>query len=229
MDPNPALPGEVTNLLDHEAKLVADAIQHFRAVALAATVRVSNRSTVGEAAANRLRMETEAAGLIKTAEDMLTLTRRIRELWVIGPLRKPGEGDAEAETRIRDAVVPVAGLLDGQRAQARQRLLGPHGTYRLTATGGPPPPAPPSTAAPATGAPSAPAPSAVTTAAATTGTATATAPTGPEGGVQPPLGSTTAAQTIAGGAEAGPGVAATAGGGTNTGTNATATAQLNQT
>lgn len=133
MDAGPARQGEVTNLLDHEAKLIADMLQHYRAIALSATVRVSNRSTVGEAAANRLRMETEATGLIQTAEDLLSLTRRIRELWIIGPLRKPGEGDAEAETRIRNEVVPVAQLLDTEHVARRQRLMGPHGTYKASA------------------------------------------------------------------------------------------------
>lgn len=73
---------------------------------------------------------------IKSAEDLLQLTRLLRELWTIGPLRKPGEGEQEAEARIESEVGQVVGLLNRMREQSRQQLVSKgsgHGKYVVAA------------------------------------------------------------------------------------------------
>lgn len=68
----------------------------------------------------------------------MQLTRLIRELWVTGPLRKPGEGEQEAEAIIGNEVGDVVRLLNELREQSRQRLIsesGGNGTY-VAATAG---------------------------------------------------------------------------------------------
>lgn len=127
------------DLLDRESQLIAQYMQHASALVMAATARVSNRSTIGEAAANRLRIDAEVAGLLRTAENMCTLTRRIRELWIVGALRASGAGDAEAESKIRSDVAPLLAQLEGMQQATRTRDLGRYGTYQATATGGPVP------------------------------------------------------------------------------------------
>lgn len=65
---------------------------------------------------------------IKSVENLLSLTRRIRELWIVGPLRKPGEGDRTEET-IESEVQKVVGILNQLRANKRQQLVSEGGGY----------------------------------------------------------------------------------------------------
>lgn len=65
---------------------------------------------------------------IKSVENLLSLTRRIRELWIVGPLRKPGEGDRTEET-IDSEVQKVVGILNQLRANKRQQLVSEGGGY----------------------------------------------------------------------------------------------------
>lgn len=118
-----------TNLLDREGRIIAEILERFRNVMLVSTERVSNKSNPGQSAFSSMRMSIEAQGLIKSTEELLTLTRQLRELWVVGPLRKPGEGEAEAAASIDDSVEQVVGLLNELRQKSRQDLMGPHGTY----------------------------------------------------------------------------------------------------
>lgn len=79
---------------------------------------------------------------IKSVENLLSLTRRIRELWIVGPLRKPGEGDRTEET-IESEVQQVVGILNQLRANKRQRLVsegGGYGQFEVGALAPPPQP-----------------------------------------------------------------------------------------
>ena len=74
---------------------------------------------------------------IKSTEDLLQLTRLIRELWVTGPLRKPNEGEQEAEAIIGSEVGEVVTLLTQLREQSRKRLISESGgNGRYVAAGG---------------------------------------------------------------------------------------------
>ena len=56
-------------------------------------------------------------------------------MWVVGPLRRPGEGEREAAEAIDGEVARVVDLLNGLRETSRQGLMGNHGTY-VSAAGG---------------------------------------------------------------------------------------------
>jgi len=47
------------------------------------------------AATEAFRMEVESSALVRAAEDLLQLTRELKEMWLFGPLRGIGEGEGE--------------------------------------------------------------------------------------------------------------------------------------
>ncbi|KAI9742650.1 MAG: hypothetical protein M1818_003791 [Claussenomyces sp. TS43310] len=49
------------------------------------------------AAAQAFQTKVETAALIKAAEDLLKLSRELKELWLFGPLRDLGEGDSNPQ------------------------------------------------------------------------------------------------------------------------------------
>lgn len=57
------------------------------------------------------------------------MTRQLRELWVVGPLRKPGEGEREAEETIAAEVQRVTETLNQLRGHSRQQMVSEGGGY----------------------------------------------------------------------------------------------------
>lgn len=55
----------------------------------------------------------------------------LRELWVIGPLRRPGEGEQEAEEKIEQDVKGAVALANKLRQDVREKMVskGRHGKY----------------------------------------------------------------------------------------------------
>lgn len=49
---------------------------------------------------------------IRAAEDLMSLTRELKELWLFGPLRGLNEGEAEANAKIEEDSKEVAKLVD---------------------------------------------------------------------------------------------------------------------
>lgn len=134
--------GALANLLDREQKTLSDILSRYGGVMMAATTGVDSQSTVGSAAYNSMQMELELKGLVKSTEDLLTLTRLLRELWLVGPLMKPGEGERVAEETIDGHVQATAALMAHLRDQSRKQLVGPTGQY-VAAPIVPPGPLPP--------------------------------------------------------------------------------------
>ncbi|KAH8902515.1 hypothetical protein BR93DRAFT_972581 [Coniochaeta sp. PMI_546] len=112
------------SLRDREERLIAEILANFRNLVMLATEPIGSSASAGQAAYSSMAMEIETKGLIKSAEDLLQLTRLLRELWIIGPLRKPGEGEREAEVTIEDEVRGVVGILGQMREKSRQDLVG---------------------------------------------------------------------------------------------------------
>jgi hypothetical protein len=80
------------------------------------------------------------ASQVKSAEDLLSLTRLLRELWVVGPLMRAGEGEQETQQVIDDNVQGVVDMLNRLRQSAREDMvqgLGSHGSYQSKADKGP--------------------------------------------------------------------------------------------
>ncbi|KJK77246.1 hypothetical protein H634G_06984 [Metarhizium anisopliae BRIP 53293] len=92
-----------SNLMDNHNRLVADILTRYRTLMMLATVQA-------EGERSNATPETMANSSIK---DLLSLSRKIKELWVFGPL---GQGDPDRKAKdaqIEDDVALVSGLLNG--------------------------------------------------------------------------------------------------------------------
>lgn len=139
-------PAAAASLLDQEGKIIAEILTSYRDLVNYATEPITNKTSTGQASYNSMAMDLETQVLvcdlpdslpakssltslqIKSVENLLSLTRRIRELWIVGPLRKPGEGDRTEET-IESEVQSVVGILNQLRANKRQQLVSEGGGY----------------------------------------------------------------------------------------------------
>lgn len=61
-------------------------------------------------------------------ENLLALTRRIRELWIVGPLREL-EGGRELEQVIASEVQSVTSIINQMRSATRQQFVSSGGGY----------------------------------------------------------------------------------------------------
>jgi len=87
-----------SGLIDREQKAVADLLTRFKnIVSLAAVPEGPEGESLEVAAVQSVQMEVETAAMISAAEDLLKLTREMKELWLFGPLRELGEGEEEGQ------------------------------------------------------------------------------------------------------------------------------------
>lgn len=61
---------------------------------------------------------------IRATEDLLSLTHEIRELWIIGPLTKPGAGDEEARRNMKQEAEETFNLVNALRNEQRLAQIG---------------------------------------------------------------------------------------------------------
>ncbi|KAF3769737.1 hypothetical protein M406DRAFT_66210 [Cryphonectria parasitica EP155] len=168
-----------TSLMFREGETIAEILQAYQKLVAIATDRITNKASIGQAAHNSMAMQLETQRLvcyrqihvlvlypadpslqIKGVENLLALTRRIRELWIIGPLRKPEEDGRQLEESINTDVQIVADLLNQLRSHTRQQYVSagggygqyvvgslaqpiPPGAVPMSAAPPPPPPPPP--------------------------------------------------------------------------------------
>ncbi|KAK3322945.1 hypothetical protein B0H66DRAFT_555539 [Apodospora peruviana] len=156
-------------LLDRENKLIADVLSGFRGLVVHGAEKVDNIASIGQAGYNSMAMEILMNGLvrflphhpssfsliintrqkIKSTEDLLALTRRLRELWIVGPLKKPGDGDVEAAEGMQEDAAAILELLTRLRVDSREKMARESGgcmTYISGPIEGPPKPGPGQTA-----------------------------------------------------------------------------------
>ncbi|KAK4118571.1 hypothetical protein N657DRAFT_651124 [Parathielavia appendiculata] len=95
----------------------------FRDLINTAAAPVDNTASTGQAAYRSMALQTIISGIVKSTEDLLSLTRKIRELWVVGPLKAPGAQDAEAEQAMQQDAEHVFAMLNAIRDSQRQRML----------------------------------------------------------------------------------------------------------
>jgi len=101
------LPDTIDHLLDQEPKAesigdreqraVATLLTQFKALVSLAATHTKEGATKEVAATEAFRMEVESAALVRAAEDLLQLTRELKEMWLFGPLRGIGEGEGEGK------------------------------------------------------------------------------------------------------------------------------------
>ncbi|KAK3399190.1 hypothetical protein B0T20DRAFT_452733 [Sordaria brevicollis] len=91
-----------SDLFDLENRLTASLLRIFQSLLLHGASRVDNTASVGQAAYNAMATDVLMNQMVKSVEELLSLTRKMRELWVVGGLKKPGEGDDEVDDEIKE-------------------------------------------------------------------------------------------------------------------------------
>ncbi|AEO68655.1 b467b1b6-d36a-49a4-a4eb-34024350c8a5 [Thermothielavioides terrestris] len=120
MDRDPTV---VEDLLERKNVLVAEIMTAYRDLVKHATAQVDSSASTGQAAYSSMALGIMMSQIIKSTEDLLALTRRIRELWVVGPLKAPGAHDAEAEQRMRADAEHVFAMLNAMRDAERRGMV----------------------------------------------------------------------------------------------------------
>ncbi|CAG8955057.1 hypothetical protein HYFRA_00007071 [Hymenoscyphus fraxineus] len=98
---------------DREQRGIAEMLTRYRAIISAVPMDGTDKgskATREGAASVGFTMEAEGRALVKAAEDLLKLTRELKELWLFGPLRGIGEG--EGEGKMDEDSVKVGGMLE---------------------------------------------------------------------------------------------------------------------
>ncbi|CZS93493.1 uncharacterized protein RAG0_03776 [Rhynchosporium agropyri] len=86
-----------TSLVDREERAVAALLTRFKALVTLAAEPTPDGATKEASAAHGLQMEVESSALVRATEDLLQLTRELKELWLFGPLRNIKEGEGEGQ------------------------------------------------------------------------------------------------------------------------------------
>ncbi|KAL7626529.1 hypothetical protein AAE478_003301 [Parahypoxylon ruwenzoriense] len=102
-----------STILDRHNRAIAQILARFRNVVVAATEPLpqNGEAIMEHAALNRLTMETECAALIAEIQGLLAINREIKTLWIRGPLRQPGDGEAR-EAELDESAAHVTRLYD---------------------------------------------------------------------------------------------------------------------
>ncbi|PNY29724.1 Uncharacterized protein TCAP_00360 [Tolypocladium capitatum] len=120
-----------SNLMDAHDRLVADILTRYRTLMMLATVQAEegdrNNATPASVAVAGISIKMEFDGLYSSIKELLTLSHRVKELWVFGPL-----GSHDADRRAKEALIErdvarVSALLDGIEAASMTELAARHG------------------------------------------------------------------------------------------------------
>ncbi|KAH8595015.1 mediator complex, subunit Med22 [Bisporella sp. PMI_857] len=103
------------SLLDRKDKNVAALMTHFKELINLASMPTEDSSPMETAAAQALKMEMHTNGLVQAAENLLQLTREMKELWLAGPLSTFGE-EQKGSDMAEDAT-KVGNLVQGVLSQ----------------------------------------------------------------------------------------------------------------
>ncbi|KAI1751484.1 hypothetical protein F4782DRAFT_505110 [Xylaria castorea] len=93
---------EQNTLLDRHELIIAAILTRFRNMVNAAGAPLPTAAAIPQASLNIMTMNNEAAALIKEVENLLALNREIKQLWITGPLRKPGDADEKNLEKVID-------------------------------------------------------------------------------------------------------------------------------
>ncbi|KAL2270622.1 hypothetical protein VTJ83DRAFT_2806 [Remersonia thermophila] len=108
------------NLLERKNILIAQIMAAFRDLINLGAQPVDNNVSTGQTAYSSMALETTMSEMIKSTEDLLSLTRQIRELWVIGTLRPPAahDGGSGSDNMVQNAqsvLTMIGALINHQR------------------------------------------------------------------------------------------------------------------
>ncbi|KAI0526420.1 hypothetical protein F5B22DRAFT_655585 [Xylaria bambusicola] len=97
--------------LDRHNRTMAAILTRFRNMVLAATEPLPTAAAIPQASLNAMTMNNEVSALIKEVENLLALNREIKQLWIAGPLRKPGDAsEVSREKEIDEKAARVSDL-----------------------------------------------------------------------------------------------------------------------
>ncbi|KFA66076.1 hypothetical protein S40285_08142 [Stachybotrys chlorohalonatus IBT 40285] len=114
-----------SNLMDLHNRLVADVLTRYRTLMMLATVQAEggrNNASPEAISVAGISMKMEFDGLYSSVKELLTLSRRIKELWVYGPLARDDPTRQAKDLHIDEHVGHVAGLLSAMDTAAMARL-----------------------------------------------------------------------------------------------------------
>ncbi|KAF8848630.1 hypothetical protein BDZ45DRAFT_681111 [Acephala macrosclerotiorum] len=96
---SPRTPGQpkTNTLRDREGNAVAEMLKRFHNLVTLAATPVEDGATKEVAAAQAFQMNAESDALVRGAEELLQLTRELKEMWLFGPLRGIKEGEGEGK------------------------------------------------------------------------------------------------------------------------------------
>ncbi|TAQ87710.1 hypothetical protein B7494_g3956 [Chlorociboria aeruginascens] len=83
------------SIADREERAIAALLTRFKNLVDLAAAPPDDGATKEVAAAQAFQMEVESGALVRAAEDLLQLTRELKEMWLFGPLRGIGDGEGE--------------------------------------------------------------------------------------------------------------------------------------
>ncbi|OTB01377.1 hypothetical protein M426DRAFT_220332 [Hypoxylon sp. CI-4A] len=138
-------PTDSSNLLDRHDRAMAQILTRFKNIIEAYTEPFPTTGNVLEhAALNRMRLESETNGLIAEVHGLIALSREIKALWIVGPLRQPGQ-DQNRESQLDQQALQVSRLYDQVvamrderiRQEARAQALAGASTSAASAVAGP--------------------------------------------------------------------------------------------
>ncbi|KAG6008614.1 hypothetical protein E4U21_004254 [Claviceps maximensis] len=112
------------SIWDNHNRLVADILTRYRTLMMLATIQAEgdNNATPETMAVTGISMRMEFEGLNSSIKELLTLSRKIKELWVFGSL---GQGNPEKkalEAQIDAHVAQVAKLMNGLEGRKMEEL-----------------------------------------------------------------------------------------------------------
>jgi len=84
-----------SSLVDREERAIAALLTRFKNLISLAAEPAEDGATLEVAAAQSFQMEVETNAMVQAVEDLLRLTRELKEMWLFGPLREIGEGEGE--------------------------------------------------------------------------------------------------------------------------------------
>lgn len=102
------------NIMDTHERLIADILTRYRTLMMLATIQAEGERTNEKPeaiAVAGISMRMEFDGLYSSVKELLTLSRKMKELWVFGPLGKNDPHRRAQEEQVKQDVSEVSKLL----------------------------------------------------------------------------------------------------------------------
>ncbi|KAL7822062.1 hypothetical protein V8C26DRAFT_389819 [Trichoderma gracile] len=119
-----------SNLMDNHNRLVADILTRYRTLMMLATVQAEqerNNANPEAMAVTGISIKMEFDGLYTSIKEFLTLSRKIKELWVFGPLGIEDDDRKLKQDQLDQHVHRVADLLNAMEASKMKMLAESNG------------------------------------------------------------------------------------------------------